>query len=84
MVCNFFTYIQVCVSSCPNETFVAVTEAYKIGEWKTKQKMICKENVTTSWYPVRDLVAREDCAAWYIQSSPGKHLFFLALKGFRV
>ena len=61
---------QVCVASCPNETFIATVEAGKMREDKVKQKMICKENVTLASYSVQQLVDQGLCAAYYMQSKP--------------
>jgi len=60
---------QVCVSTCPGESFVAVERAV-LDEAGTKDKLICKENVTVDRRTVQDLVSRGDCASWYIQSTP--------------
>lgn len=74
-----FTFLccfsQVCVASCPDDTFVATALAQTLGERQTKAKMICKDNVTRDQYSVTDLVKNGDCAAWYIKSSPGKRIF---------
>lgn len=50
---------------------MASAEALKIGEWRTKEKMICKENVTLSSYSVQQLVDQGLCASYYMQSKPG-------------
>lgn len=68
---------QVCVANCPGENFLAIEEAVKIGETKTKEKIICKENVTVGSFTVKQLVDQGLCAAYYMQSKPSMPLFLM-------
>ncbi|XP_046368396.2 choline transporter-like protein 2 [Haliotis rufescens] len=67
---------QVCVEQCPNSSYVflqtVAKEKFLGGIDKTaRAKMICKYNVNaTDGGDVTELVKKEDCAAYYVPSSP--------------
>ena len=72
LISNRFLSLQVCVKTCPTQSFVAAVEVDTSGEELFKKRLICKENVTLSQYSVQELVDLGLCARYYLESEPRK------------
>lgn len=70
----------MCVEKCPDTDFAAsyyLTGSKDLNQ--LKKQLICKYEVDlskiNSHAAVKDLIDKNECAAWYIHSRPRKFLF---------
>lgn len=71
---NRFLSVQVCVKSCPSDTFDALIISNELGEQLTKKKLVCKDYVRVDELTVDELIDQDVCARYYMESNPSKFI----------
>ncbi|KAJ8300483.1 hypothetical protein KUTeg_022002 [Tegillarca granosa] len=61
---------QVCVKDCPNENFLY---KYDLNDNEADKLKFCKPGVVKTGKTVSELVKNDDCAAYYLKSTPLLH-----------